>query len=470
MPLISSFSAGSSRSLGLGSGIRPGAPTITSISNAINGTTGTTVDVYFTAGSEGTSPTTTYQYSIDNGVTWSNRLVGTTASPLNITGLTNGTTYTVRLRAVNSIGSSDGSSSSSARPVAIPVAPTITGLSSGNQQLTVSFSAPQGTDANASFEYSLNGSTWFSAGSSSPYTITGLTNDTSYTVYVRTVTTAGDRSSSSSGSAQTPRPPTPAAPTLSFYSQSASERSYARLSWTAVTYAYNYDIYANGSLFATVGSGTTAYDVPVGENSAYNFYVRARNTGGTSGTSNFKYMTTGIAEAPRTWYGTSSETVIIKTDAPPPGCDPVRFSYQFAGVADTPGTAGYIRVDYMSVNFVSGRKPAAGTPDYSLGQTFDRVSLSNSSNVRYYYPKAGGSIYGVVEVSSVPGGNFGASYSTRTVYVSTGGSTLNSYRFYVGAVAGKSLFNNCTISTSGDYWLADDLVLTGIECTPTTYS
>jgi hypothetical protein len=470
MPLISSFSAGSSRALGLGSGIRPGAPTITSISNAINGTTGTTVDVYFTAGSEGTSPTTTYQYSIDNGSTWSNRLVGTTASPLNITGLTNGITYNVKLRAINSIGSSDGSSSASARPVAIPVAPTISNVSSGNQQLTVSFSAPQGTDANASYEYSLNGSTWSSAGTSSPYSITGLTNDTTYTVYVRTVTTAGDRSSSSSGSSQTPRPPTPATPTLSFYSQSASERSYARLSWNSVTYAYYYDIYANGSLYTTVGSGTTAYDVPVGENTSYNFFVRARNTGGTSGTSNYKYMTTGIAEASRTWYGTSSETVIINTSTAPAGCDPVRFSYQFSGVSDTPGTAGYIRVDSMSARFVSGRKPAAGTPDYSVGQTFDRNALSNSSNVRYYYPKSGGNVFGVIQEDAVPGGNFGASYSTRIIYISTGGSILNSYRFYIGAVAGKTMNSGCVLSTVADYWLADDLVLTGIECTATTYS
>jgi hypothetical protein len=144
--------------------------------------------------------------------------------------------------------------------------------------------------------------------------------------------------------------------------------------------------------------------------------------------------------------------------------------YQFSNVSDTPGTAGYIRVDSMSVNFVSGRKPAVGTPDYSVGQTFDRNSLSNSSNVRYYYPKSGGSIFGVLEVSSVPGGNFTSSYSTRTISISTGGSILNSYRFYVGAVSGKQMTSGCALSTVGDYWLADDLVLTGIECTATTYS
>ena len=62
-------------------------------------------------GNSATAGITTYQYSTDNGVTWKTRATGTTASPLAITtvsggpaAVVNGTTYPVRIRAVNEIG------------------------------------------------------------------------------------------------------------------------------------------------------------------------------------------------------------------------------------------------------------------------------------------------------------------------------------------------------------------------------
>ena len=75
----------------------------------------------FTAGAAGTSPITTYKYSVDGGTTWATRQTGTTASPIVITGLANGTTYSVSIRAVNLVG--DGATST---PVSatIPVAPS----------------------------------------------------------------------------------------------------------------------------------------------------------------------------------------------------------------------------------------------------------------------------------------------------------------------------------------------------------
>ena len=54
------------------------------------------------AGTPGSNAITTYQYSLDGGA-WTTRASGTPASPLVITGLTNGTTYDVRIRAVNGV-------------------------------------------------------------------------------------------------------------------------------------------------------------------------------------------------------------------------------------------------------------------------------------------------------------------------------------------------------------------------------
>ena len=67
--------------------------------------------VAFTAPSSiGGSAITNYQYSTDNGTTWVTPSPAVTASPLIIrSGLTNCTTYQVKLRALNTVGSSSAS-------------------------------------------------------------------------------------------------------------------------------------------------------------------------------------------------------------------------------------------------------------------------------------------------------------------------------------------------------------------------
>ena len=71
--------------------------------------------ISFTAGSNGASAITDYEYSLD-GTTYSS--LGSTASPVTVTGLTNGTIYSIYLRAVNTQGSGTASSSVSVTPVA----------------------------------------------------------------------------------------------------------------------------------------------------------------------------------------------------------------------------------------------------------------------------------------------------------------------------------------------------------------
>jgi hypothetical protein len=71
--------------------------------------------ISFTAGSSGASAITDYEYSLD-GTTYSS--IGATTSPVTVTGLTNGTTYSIYLRAVNTQGSGTASSSVSVTPVA----------------------------------------------------------------------------------------------------------------------------------------------------------------------------------------------------------------------------------------------------------------------------------------------------------------------------------------------------------------
>lgn len=137
------------------------APTLTSVLiaqpaappaiDSIAATSGT-FDISFTAGSARGSTTSNYQYSL-NGAGWITRATGTTASPLRITGLTDGTGYTVRIRAITNAGNSDASTAVTETPTAVVVSgQTTLTLTYGNSASTSSYSA---TGGNNSFTWSL---------------------------------------------------------------------------------------------------------------------------------------------------------------------------------------------------------------------------------------------------------------------------------------------------------------------------
>ena len=118
-----------------------------------------------------------------------------------ITGLTNGTEYTVRVIAVNAVGDGPPSDERTQTPVGPPNAPPNVQAGSGHQQLTVSWGAPN-DGGSAITEYTLQ---WKSGGQnftssrqktiaapSRTDTIPSLTNGTEYTVRVRATTALGD--------------------------------------------------------------------------------------------------------------------------------------------------------------------------------------------------------------------------------------------------------------------------------------
>ena len=126
---------------------------------------------------------------------------GASATTYTITGLTNGTEYTVRVIAVNAVGDSPPSDTDSSTPEGPPDAPPNVQAGSGHQQLTVSWGAPN-DGGSAITEYTLQ---WKSGGQSfnstrqrtiaAPSrtdTIPSLSNGTEYTVRVRATTALGD--------------------------------------------------------------------------------------------------------------------------------------------------------------------------------------------------------------------------------------------------------------------------------------
>ena len=108
---------------------------------------------------------TNYEYSTDNGATFLAFNPPQIYSPVNITKLssdgvtllTNGTTYTVKLKAVNSGGSSSES-------VSVNVVPTTTTLSTTNRIIYL--------DANNASSYSGSGTAWTNLDSSGAYSAT----------------------------------------------------------------------------------------------------------------------------------------------------------------------------------------------------------------------------------------------------------------------------------------------------------
>ena len=166
------------------------APTLTSVLVAqpaaaptIESTTATsgTINIYFTPGAARGSTTSTYQYS-SNGGAWTTRASGSTASPLTISSLTDGTGYTIRIRAVTNAGNSDSSTAITETPTAVTVVgqSTLT-LIYGNSASTSAYSATGGN----------NSYTWSLGSSISGVTLSGTTVTASSTLgagtYIQTV-------------------------------------------------------------------------------------------------------------------------------------------------------------------------------------------------------------------------------------------------------------------------------------------
>jgi titin len=169
----------------------PGAPT-----NLTATAANARATISFTPGPTGNTSVTNYQVSFDNGATWKSFYPAVTRSPVTVTGLTNGRTYQVRLRAVNVKGPGAASAPVAVTPVTVPAAPVGLRATGGDRRAVVVFTAGLSGGARITgYQYSLdNGATWrvfTPAALTSPVTVTGLTNGRTYQVRLRAVNVKG---------------------------------------------------------------------------------------------------------------------------------------------------------------------------------------------------------------------------------------------------------------------------------------
>ena len=153
--------------------------------------------VSFSVPNDGGSAITGYTVTSNPG----GKTVTGTTSPINVTGLTNGTAYTFTVKATNTKGDSAASPPSSpVTPAAIaPGPPSSVTAKAGNTQAIVSFSPPTNDGGSTITKYTVTSTPGnkTTTGSSSPITVTGLTNGTEYTFSVVASNTAGPGPSAS---------------------------------------------------------------------------------------------------------------------------------------------------------------------------------------------------------------------------------------------------------------------------------
>ena len=272
----------------------PDAPTLSSVigGNALLTAT------FVTPGYDGGTAITSYQYSLDNGA-WVTFPAMTLTQ--NITGLTAGQTYSVRIRAANAAGGGAASNAISATAYTVPGAPTISSISGVDKTLTVNFTAPgtNGGSAITAYQYSLDSGAWVGfSGLTSPQTISSLSIQ-SYSVRIRAVNVVGGGAASAAmtGNANGP-PPAPAG--LSVDTQTPTSMN---LVWTYTNPGdlSKFQVYNSaGTLLAdNIATTTRSWSrTGLSQNSTYTYYIRAVDAAGnTTNSASFDGSTTNATPA-----------------------------------------------------------------------------------------------------------------------------------------------------------------------------
>jgi YVTN family beta-propeller protein len=177
---------------------------------------------------DGGSPITDYtvEYRATGTTTWTTQSAGTTTSAT-VIGLTNGTSYDLKVSATNSKGTGTASATGTATPATVPDAPTGLTATPGDQQVMLTWTAPANDGGSPitgyTIEYRVTGETWVTyiggasgggagvvtgllrlgAGTTTTAGVNGLADATTYDFRVRALNSVGLSSTSNVATATT---------------------------------------------------------------------------------------------------------------------------------------------------------------------------------------------------------------------------------------------------------------------------
>lgn len=233
--------------------------------------------------------------------------VSASASPITVTGLTNGTAYTFTVSATNANGSSSASvASNSVTPSTGPGTPTIGTATPGNASATVAFTAPADDGGSPITSYSVTASSSYAyynqtaTAAQSPITVTGLVNGQAYTFTVTATNANGTSSASSPSNSVTPAtvPGTPTVQSVAPGNASAAVQFLTPSANGAAITGYTASCAIDGgSPVTATGAGSPITVTGLTNGAAYTCWLTATNAAGASAPS------AAVTTTPRTVPG-----------------------------------------------------------------------------------------------------------------------------------------------------------------------
>ena len=244
------------------------------------------IRVVFNADPGATGNVTNIAYSVDGGANYTTRSPASTDSPLVLSNLTNGTSYSVFIKA---IAGGDESEPSEANCTETPFGPASAPLNlvatAGDGLITVDFDPPADTngDVITHYEYSVDGAGFVSSGNDTPsITVTGLTNGTTYSIRVRAVGALEGQASAAVTATPLPSSTAPGKP--SGLALSSGDKALvvsfgaAAANGSAIT---DYEYSLDGADFRSSGVTTSPFTIDdLTNGQSYTVAVRARNAVG----------------------------------------------------------------------------------------------------------------------------------------------------------------------------------------------
>ena len=159
--------------------------------------------------SNGGSAITSYTATSTPG-SFTGTLTQAGSGTITVTGLTNGSAYTFTVKATNAIGTGAASAASNpVTPATVPGTPTGVSATAGDEQASVSFTAPASNGGSTITSYTATSDPGNITGilnqaGSGTITVTGLTNGTAYTFTVKATNSVGTGAASAASNAVTP--------------------------------------------------------------------------------------------------------------------------------------------------------------------------------------------------------------------------------------------------------------------------